>query len=96
MHSITHRAASVDDAVAQLARQGDAKLLAGGHSLIPSMKLRLASPGALIDIGHLGELNYVREQGGAVAIGAATTHHTPSRAATWWRGRHRCWGRPRR
>jgi len=71
-----HRAASVDDAVAQLARHGDAKLLAGGHSLVPSMKLRLASPGALIDIGHLSELNYVREQGGVVSIGAATTHHT--------------------
>ena len=71
-----HRAASVDDAVALLGRHEDAKLLAGGHSLIPSMKLRLAAPGTLIDIGGLAELDYVREQDGAVAIGAATTHHT--------------------
>ena len=71
-----HRATSVDDALALLERHADAKLLAGGHSLIPSMKLRLAAPGALIDIGHLSELSYIREEGGAVVIGAATTHHT--------------------
>ena len=69
-----HRAASVDDAVALLGQQEDAALLAGGHSLIPSLKLRLAAPGALVDIGHLQELNYIRQQGGGVAIGAATTH----------------------
>ena len=70
-----HRAASVDEALALLQQHGDAALLAGGHSLIPSLKLRLAAPGALVDIGHLGELNYIRQQGGGVAIGAATTHH---------------------
>ena len=69
-----HRAASVDDAVALLGQHEDAALLAGGHSLIPSLKLRLAAPGALVDIGHLEELNYIRQQGSGVAIGAATTH----------------------
>ena len=71
-----HRAASVDDAVARLGRDADARLLAGGHSLIPAMKLRLQTPGTLIDIGRLAELDYVRMQDGVVAIGAATTHHT--------------------
>ena len=71
-----HRAASVEDALALLERHEDAKLLAGGHSLIPSMKLRLATPGALIDIGRLSELDFIRDDGGGVAIGAATTHHT--------------------
>lgn len=68
-----HRPASVDEAISLLA--DDAKLLAGGHSLIPAMKLRLSTPGALIDISKLAELNYIKEDGGAIAIGAATTHH---------------------
>ena len=69
------RAASVDEALALLEQHDDAALLAGGHSLIPALKLRLAAPGTLVDIGHLEELNYIRQQGGGVAIGAATTHH---------------------
>lgn len=76
-----HRAASVEEAVALLGRHEDARLLAGGHSLIPAMKLRLAAPGALIDIGHLAELDYVRAQDGVVAIGAAATHHTIASSA---------------
>ena len=68
-----HRPASVDEAIGLLS--DDTKLLAGGHSLIPAMKLRLSTPGALIDIGGLKELNYIKEDGGAIAIGAATTHH---------------------
>ena len=68
-----HRPSSVDEAIGLLS--DDAKLLAGGHSLIPAMKLRLSSPGALVDIGQLPELNYIREDGGAIAIGAASTHH---------------------
>ena len=68
-----HRPSSVDEAIGLLS--DDAKLLAGGHSLIPAMKLRLSSPGALVDIGQLAELNYIREDGGAIAIGAASTHH---------------------
>src|SRR5689334_10822698 len=69
------RPATLSEAVALLAQHGeDAKVLAGGHSLIPAMKLRLARPTALVDIGRLAELSYIREQGGVVAIGAATTH----------------------
>ena len=68
-----HRPSSVDEAIGLLS--DDAKLLAGGHSLLPAMKLRLSSPGALIDIGGLAELNYIKEDGGTIAIGAATTHH---------------------
>ena len=68
-----HRPSSVDEAIELLS--DDAKLLAGGHSLLPAMKLRLSSPGALIDIGRIAELNYIREDGGTIAIGATTTHH---------------------
>ena len=68
-----HRPSSVDEAIELLA--DDAKLLAGGHSLLPAMKLRLSSPGTLIDIGRIAELNYIREDGGTIAIGATTTHH---------------------
>jgi carbon-monoxide dehydrogenase medium subunit len=70
------RAASVNEALTLLAKHdGDAKLLAGGHSLLPLMKLRLATPTLLIDIGRLKELSYVREENGHVAIGALTRHH---------------------
>ena len=53
----------------------DAKLLAGGHSLLPLMKLRLAAPAVLIDVGRLDDLSYVRSDGGQVRIGALTRHH---------------------
>ncbi|MBW3668952.1 MAG: xanthine dehydrogenase family protein subunit M [Actinobacteria bacterium] len=69
------RASSVDDALAALAEHGDeAKLLAGGHSLLPLMKLRLATPAVLVDVGHLGELSYVEDGGDHAAIGALTRH----------------------
>src|SRR3954469_6321500 len=69
------RPASVDEAIALLAQHGDdAKVLAGGHSLIPAMKLRLARPAVIVDIGRIANLNYIREAGGAIAIGATTTH----------------------
>jgi carbon-monoxide dehydrogenase medium subunit len=69
------RAASVDEAVALLAEHGgDAKLLAGGHSLLPLMKLRLAMPAVLIDVGPLRDLSYIRDGGDHVAIGALTRH----------------------
>lgn len=71
-----HRPASVDEALGLLQEHGDdAKLLAGGHSLLPAMKLRLSAPGHLIDIGALGDLNYIKEDGDHLAIGAATTHY---------------------
>lgn len=70
------RAGSVEEAVALLAEHGDdAKLLAGGHSLLPLMKLRLATPAVLVDIGNLRDLSYVRDAGDHVAIGGLTRHH---------------------
>jgi len=70
-----HRAATVEEAVGLLTRyKDDAKLLAGGHSLIPMMKLRLAQPKHLIDIGRVGGLSGVKEEGGHFVIGALATH----------------------
>ena len=70
-------ATSLGEAVSLLQKHGDrAKLLAGGHSLIPMMKLRLAAPEMLIDIGRLSELSFINEDGQSVRIGALTTHHT--------------------
>src|SRR5256885_2070415 len=57
------------------AHADDAKILAGGHSLVPMMKLRLATPTMLIDIGRLSELSGIREQSGTLIIGAGTTHY---------------------
>ncbi len=69
------RAESTEGALAALAEHGDeAKLLAGGHSLLPMMKLRLAYPSVLVDIGRLSDLSYVRDAGDHLAIGALTTH----------------------
>jgi len=69
------RAESADHALALLTEHGDeAKLIAGGHSLLPLMKLRLAQPSMLIDIGRLTDLSYVRDQGDHLAIGALTRH----------------------
>jgi aerobic carbon-monoxide dehydrogenase medium subunit len=65
----------VDGALASLQRLGSgARVIAGGHSLLPMMKLRLAKPEHLIDINDLSELAYIREQGGEIAIGALTRH----------------------
>jgi aerobic carbon-monoxide dehydrogenase medium subunit len=70
------RPSSVADAVGLLERHGDgAKLLAGGHSLIPLMKLRLAAPETLIDLSGIPGLDGIREDGDRIAIGALTTHH---------------------
>jgi aerobic carbon-monoxide dehydrogenase medium subunit len=70
------RAGSVDEAIELLAAHGDdAKLLAGGHSLLPLMKLRLAQPTVLVDIGRIGDQSYVEDGGGTVRIGALTRHH---------------------
>jgi aerobic carbon-monoxide dehydrogenase medium subunit len=68
-------AESVDHAIELLGQHGEeAKLLAGGHSLLPIMKLRLAAPTALIDLGRIDDLNYVRDEGDHLAIGAMTRH----------------------
>jgi carbon-monoxide dehydrogenase medium subunit len=70
------RPSTIDEAIALLARHGDdAKVLAGGHSLIPAMKLRLARPAYIVDIGRVGDLSYIRQGESSIAIGAMTTHH---------------------
>ncbi len=75
------RADSADAAVAALAEHGDdAKLLAGGHSLLPLMKLRLAAPAVVVDIGRISELSYIRDGGDHVAIGALTRHRDVERS----------------
>jgi carbon-monoxide dehydrogenase medium subunit len=73
------RATSVDDAIAKLKAGG--KLLAGGHSLVPLMKLRLSEPGTLIDIARIPGLAGVREKDGTIEIGAATVHHDVATSA---------------
>ncbi len=71
-----HKAGSVREALDLLGRyKDDAKLLAGGHSLLPAMKLRLAQPKHLIDIGKIAGLAGVKEEGGTLVIGAMTTHY---------------------
>jgi carbon-monoxide dehydrogenase medium subunit len=69
-----YRPASVAEAIGLLKTKENAKLLAGGHSLIPAMKLRLAQPGALIDIGRIAELKAITTHRGSVEIGAMATH----------------------
>jgi aerobic carbon-monoxide dehydrogenase medium subunit len=65
---------SAEHAVSLLGEREGAKLLAGGHSLLPAMKLRLSRPSLLVDIGRIGELGYVRDGGEHIAIGALTRH----------------------
>ena len=75
------RASSVQEALDLAAAGGeDAKFLAGGHSLLPLMKLRLAAPETLIDIGRIGELSYVRDEGDHIAVGALTSHDDVARS----------------
>ncbi len=69
-------AKSVDDAIRLLSQHGpDAKILSGGHSLIPLMKFRLAAPSALIDVGRIEELRFIREEEEDIVIGGLATHH---------------------
>jgi carbon-monoxide dehydrogenase medium subunit len=76
-----HTATTVDEAIALLQQYGDeAKVLAGGHSLIPAMKLRLSQPGHLVDIARIDGLSYIREENGTVAVGAMTTYTSLSRS----------------
>lgn len=69
-----HRPQSLQEAISLLAGDEESKALAGGHSLIPAMNLRLAQPSALVDIGRLDELREIRVEGGSLRIGALTTH----------------------
>jgi carbon-monoxide dehydrogenase medium subunit len=76
------RAGSVEEAVAALAEHGDeAKVLAGGQSLIPLLRLRLAYPEVVVDIGRVAEMRGVRDDGDHIVIGAMTTHHDVIRNA---------------
>lgn len=68
-------AGSVDEAVSLLESREDSKLLAGGHSLLPLLRLRFTRPSLLVDIGRIEELSYVRDVGSSIAIGALTRHH---------------------
>jgi aerobic carbon-monoxide dehydrogenase medium subunit len=70
------RVDSADAAVAALVEHGeDAKILAGGHSLVPLLKLRLAAPSMLIDVGRVKDLSFIRDGGDHIAVGAMTRHH---------------------
>jgi carbon-monoxide dehydrogenase medium subunit len=69
-----HRPQSVADAAALLASNGEAKILAGGHTLLPTMKMRLASPKAIVDLSRVAELKGISKSGNALVIGAMTTH----------------------
>lgn len=75
------RASSVDEALAMLAATEGGKLVAGGHSLVPLMKLRLSEPRVLIDVARIPELTGIREVDGAIEIGACATHHQVATSA---------------
>lgn len=76
-----HPAKTVEEAISLLQQYGDeAKVLAGGHSLLPAMKLRLSQPGHLIDIGRIDGLSYIREEADAIVIGSMTTYTTIERS----------------
>jgi aerobic carbon-monoxide dehydrogenase medium subunit len=68
-------AESVEHAISLLGSRDDTKALAGGHSLLPLLRLRLARPSRLVDVGRLDDLSYVRDAGDSIAIGALTRHH---------------------
>jgi len=76
-----HRASSVQDAVKQMEAAGEGKYVAGGMTLIPTMKQRLAAPSDLIDLRHIGEMQGITVSGRSVRIGAATTHHDVASSA---------------
>jgi carbon-monoxide dehydrogenase medium subunit len=77
-----HRPKSVDEAIGILGKFGDeARLVAGGHSLVPMMKLRMATPGHLVDLRDVGELKAIRREGDTLVIGAMTTQHELIHAA---------------
>src|SRR5712671_5565114 len=75
------KAKSVSDASAALARDEEAKVLAGGQSLVAAMKLRLSKPSCIVDLGALPDLRYVRSEGANIIIGAMTTHATVAASA---------------
>jgi carbon-monoxide dehydrogenase medium subunit len=79
------RATSLEGALAALREHEDSRVIAGGHSLLPMMKLRLANPSRLIDINDLTDLQYIREEGDEIAIGALTRHVELLESELLWR-----------
>jgi carbon-monoxide dehydrogenase medium subunit len=79
-------AESLEHAVELLGSSDGAKLLAGGHSLLPLMRLRISRPSLLVDVGRLRDLSYIREDGDAIAIGALTRHHDLAGDSTLQKG----------
>jgi carbon-monoxide dehydrogenase medium subunit len=77
-----HRPQSVADAAKLLAAGGEMKILAGGHTLLPTMKLRLAKPDAIVDISRVAELKGIEKKGNALVIGAMSTHNEVATSAT--------------
>jgi len=75
-----HAPTTVDEAISLLGTLDDAKVLAGGHSLVPAMRLRLAFPGALVDLNKIDGLHYVKEEGGQLLIGAMTRENELERS----------------
>ena len=75
------RATSIDDALAKLQAASGGKLIAGGHSLVPLMKLRLSEPTVLIDVARIPGLAGIKEKDGRIEIGACTTHHDVASSA---------------
>ena len=71
-----HRPETLDEAIRLLGDEGDTKVIAGGHSLLPAMKLRLSMPSALVDIGRIPGLDEISQEGDTLVIGALTTHAT--------------------
>ena len=76
-----HRPSSAADAAALLAKNGEAKVVAGGMTLIPTLKQRLAQPSDLVDLGGIGDLKGIKAEGGGITIGAMTTHAEVARSA---------------
>jgi hypothetical protein len=86
------RAGSAAEAISLIGQHGDeAKFLAGGHSLLPLMKLRLASPSVLVDIGRVSDLSYIRDAGDHIAIGALTRHMDVETSSPLLQSTCRCW-----
>jgi len=80
-----HRAASIKEAIGLIQQYGDdAKLLSGGHSLLPILKMRLAQPRHLVDIARIAELGRIAEQGGRIVVGAAARHHQVHTSELIW------------
>ena len=89
-----HAPESVDDAVGLLSSHEDAKVLAGGQSLVPMMSFRLARPAAIVDINGISDLDYIRSDGGALQIGATARQTAVEESSDVGAGRRSWWPPP--